>query len=239
MYPQKWNKYAYVQNNPLASIDPDGLDDYKIFITRPDVSGSSSSKAWTEAAASAKAHGHTVEFFEGKDANVAAWGVARADPSARLVFVGDTTHMPDDMSTRTAISLSGGRAAGPLSSVFEIGPVDASGTAQAVEAPFPSTPVNANTVALFGCDSFGLAGQYSNVGSFVGVDSGSDHESSLQALGPAAAAWMGADAAARPASGDNSSNNGPQVNAIDSANGAMQANQHTQDLGDKVLQRTQ
>jgi RHS repeat-associated protein len=30
-FPQKWNKYAYVQNNPLGRIDPDGLDDYVVF----------------------------------------------------------------------------------------------------------------------------------------------------------------------------------------------------------------
>jgi len=29
--PQKWNKYAYVQNNPLAMVDPDGEDDYYVF----------------------------------------------------------------------------------------------------------------------------------------------------------------------------------------------------------------
>jgi RHS repeat-associated protein len=29
--PRKWNRYVYVQNNPLARIDPDGRDDYAIF----------------------------------------------------------------------------------------------------------------------------------------------------------------------------------------------------------------
>jgi hypothetical protein len=28
--PQKWNKYAYVQNNPLMRVDPDG-NDYIVF----------------------------------------------------------------------------------------------------------------------------------------------------------------------------------------------------------------
>jgi RHS repeat-associated protein len=28
--PQKWNKYAYVINNPLMRFDPDGMDDYAL-----------------------------------------------------------------------------------------------------------------------------------------------------------------------------------------------------------------
>lgn len=31
--PQKWNKYVYVLNNPLSSIDPDGREEVKITIT--------------------------------------------------------------------------------------------------------------------------------------------------------------------------------------------------------------
>ena len=30
--PQKWNKYVYVINNPLGSIDPDGLEEIKITV---------------------------------------------------------------------------------------------------------------------------------------------------------------------------------------------------------------
>lgn len=32
--PQKWNKYAYVLNNPLAMIDPDGQEELRIHIGR-------------------------------------------------------------------------------------------------------------------------------------------------------------------------------------------------------------
>ena len=30
--PQKWNKYAYVLNNPLVLIDPDGLEELRVFL---------------------------------------------------------------------------------------------------------------------------------------------------------------------------------------------------------------
>ena len=31
--PQKWNKYAYVLNNPLATIDPNGREEIKLTVT--------------------------------------------------------------------------------------------------------------------------------------------------------------------------------------------------------------
>ncbi len=31
-YPQKWNGYAYVRNNPLARFDPDGLHDHHFVV---------------------------------------------------------------------------------------------------------------------------------------------------------------------------------------------------------------
>jgi hypothetical protein len=39
--PQKWNKYAYVLNNPLSLVDPDGMEEmwtqYRAFIPQPTV----------------------------------------------------------------------------------------------------------------------------------------------------------------------------------------------------------
>jgi|WetSurMetagenome_2_1015567.scaffolds.fasta_scaffold76381_2 RHS repeat-associated protein len=34
--PQKWNKYAYVINNPLANFDPDGREDVSVYIYKPE-----------------------------------------------------------------------------------------------------------------------------------------------------------------------------------------------------------
>jgi hypothetical protein len=66
MFPQRWNKYSYVQNDPLGSIDPDGLEDYKVFLAAPQAGGN-----WDKAAAIAKANGHTLQVFKGKDASIA------------------------------------------------------------------------------------------------------------------------------------------------------------------------
>jgi hypothetical protein len=32
LYPQKWNKFVYVQNNPIVRFDPDGMDDHHIVV---------------------------------------------------------------------------------------------------------------------------------------------------------------------------------------------------------------
>jgi RHS repeat-associated protein len=63
--PQKWNKYAYVQNNPLASVDPNGLDDYKVFIVGPGIGGN-----WSQAQAAAETNGHTFTIYRGADASI-------------------------------------------------------------------------------------------------------------------------------------------------------------------------
>jgi RHS repeat-associated protein len=34
--PQKWNAYAYVINNPLSNIDPDGKEDVSVYVYKPE-----------------------------------------------------------------------------------------------------------------------------------------------------------------------------------------------------------
>jgi len=227
--PQKWNKYSYVQNNPLANIDPDGLDDYKIFIADP----AAGNGDWARAKAAAEANGHTFKVFGPKSATIDAYNKALADSKARVIFVGHTTHDPQSGKT-TAVVLSDGRSAGENSVIRQVGPTNADGVASMSEAALPTTKIAANSVGLFGCSSAELSSQYSG-GNFVGVDSGPDRVSSLNALGPAAAAFVAADAAARPSSGK-SATNGP--NSIDAANQALQSRRRKEDLdGDRVLQR--
>ncbi len=232
IYPQKWNKYAYVQNNPLTSVDPDGLDDYKVFIT--DALGGGGN--WSKAEAAAKANGHTMEIRRGKDATIGAYNKALSEPNSRVIFVGHVSHDPATLKT-TAVQMSDmGRSAGANSVQSVLGPPDANGVRNATEVPLPTTTVAANTVGIFGCQSIDLAPQYPGA-NFVGVDSGTGSPgqppvSSLEALGAAAAAFAAADAAARPASGQ------PAPNAIDpvtASNQAFQQNKHKEDLdGDKV-----
>src|SRR5438552_7032042 len=73
-FPQRWNKYSYVQNDPLGRIDPNGLEDYKIFLAAAEAGGN-----WAKAASVAKANGHTLEVFRGKDASVANFNAAAMD----------------------------------------------------------------------------------------------------------------------------------------------------------------
>ena len=228
MSPQKWNKYAYVQNNPLASIDPDGLDDYKVFITDLRAGGD-----WAAAKRSAESNGHTMQIYRGGAATIQKYNAAIADPNSRVVFVGHSSHDPQTQTT-TAVILDNGRSAGANSVVREIGPTDASGVANSTEALLPTINVSANSVGIFACSSSDLSVQYPGA-SFVGVDSGTDRVTSVQALGPAAAGFVTADAAARPANGPTAT--GVQ-NPVDAANEALKKNAHTQDVdGDRVKQR--
>jgi len=224
------NHARYVQNNPLIRIDPNGLDDYKIFIPDPHGGGGD----WSAAASAAKAHGHTIDIKRGGRATIEAYNQALSNPQSRVVFVGHSSRNPKPPHQRTGIVLDNGRSAGTNSVRRDIGAVGPDGVANATEAPLPATNVSANTVALFGCDTSELSSQYAGA-EFVGVDSGPNSETSLEALGPAAAAFVQADAAARP------ENTVPPANPPDpigAANRALDANRHAEDLdGDRVERR--
>jgi hypothetical protein len=65
MSPQRWNSYAYVRNNPLSMVDPDGLDDFYVF--RP--WASSNGAAWDRTASDAEQHGNHVHVLNGLKGN--------------------------------------------------------------------------------------------------------------------------------------------------------------------------
>src|SRR6266850_3049773 len=90
--PQRWNKYAYVRNNPLSLIDPDGFDDFAVFdmfqagdfptgYQRPD---------WGAITAAAKRNGHKVTVLSGAAANATAYAAARSTPGMHIVLAGHT-----------------------------------------------------------------------------------------------------------------------------------------------------
>jgi RHS repeat-associated protein len=221
-YPQKWNKYAYVQNNPLTSIDPDGLDDYKIFIGAPEGGGGGN---WKRAELAARANGHTLQVFPGDKATLKNYNRALGDPNSRVIFIGHSTH---DAQGTNGVQLFNGISAGTASQT----------TDQAASATVTGVTVNANTVGLFACDTKTIMGQYTTDNpntSVVGVDSGKNKETSIEALGASAAAFVAADAVARPAGGQAQPN---APNPVAAANSALQQNKRKEDLdGDKIIRK--
>ena len=229
-FPQRWNKYSYVQNDPLGRIDPDGLDDFKVFLA-PQASGD-----WKKAEAVAKAHGHTLEVFTGERFTTANFQAALMSRSNRVVFVGDTSRAPSAITptpqppTMTGVVFSDGRSAGTNAEINTL-------KGNTIDKPIAleATIVAADTVALFGCNSIGLSSQFSGSNNFVGVDSGTDHLSTFPAQSAGVEAFVEADAAARP----NGSTGPVRDSTVDAANQAFQNNRHvgpgvTDFDGDKV-----
>lgn len=206
MYPQRWNAYAYVQNNPLNAIDPDGWDDFKIFVNfNPGQLGNKETSLhqnWGKIAAQARANGHTVEFVEASSRNYTE-------------ALQSGSHVIDAGHTFVGTN--------PTSGVFlrEDG-MFVGNTGQMNNVSLPAN-INAKSVDIFGCDSVGLASQYSQAGTFVGVNSGQDRDSNNITMVQAAQAFLQSatsssaqnpvnlDAAAKAAQGviSNSSNLSP------------------------------
>jgi RHS repeat-associated protein len=147
--PQKWNKYAYVQNNPLAMVDPNGEDDYYIF--RP--TATSVDGRWPAIQAAAQRHGDRVIIYNGKDAMASRYTTALSTKDAHVVFSG---HTLDDNT---------GKALG-----VNFGDVSV-GDAQQSRPKYPivATPdIQASSVGIFACSSVGLQTAYSTT-LFTGI----------------------------------------------------------------------
>jgi len=82
---------------------------------------------------------------------------------------------------------------------------------------------NGGTVAVFGCDSQNLSDVYSGADTFIGVNSGSDQETSLDGLMGAAGALVGI-----------LSTNGTTTDAQAAAQAQLNQDPHT-DTGDQVV----
>lgn len=221
--PQRWNKYTYVENEPLGKIDPDGLEDFVVF--RP--AANSTPTSWTNAkAAVEKNPANHVKILNGADATVQAWETARTAPGTTVIFAGHTTHEMNGSSigTTNAVVLNDGRSAGEQGfQSMKITPAanpDEPPTVTMESSMVIKLPATqADTVAIFGCNSFDLSNQYSNT-NFVGFDSGTDKLSSIEASDEAGAAFLGAQGTAQ--------------DPVQSANTAFQQNARvTPDVNDK------
>ena len=149
--PQRWNRYAYVLNNPLILVDPNGLWD--IYVFRPEAKGNSA--AWNRAAADAKANGNTMHILNGSAATRGAYLDALKNGDAKVVFVG---HSVDDATGKAgSLLLTGNQAVGKLSPY--VNPDGTGGTVPSVATP---GSIGAESVGAFACTSDTLSGQYSS-----------------------------------------------------------------------------
>jgi len=147
--PQRWNRYAYVINNPLVLVDPDGLTD--IYVFRPEAK--TNGAAWNRAIKDAKANGNNVIMANGSNATRAAYLKALGTPDAQVVFVG---HSVDDATGKAgSLLLTGNQAVGKLSPF--VNPDGTGGTVPSVATP---GNIDAQSVGAFACTSDTLSGQY-------------------------------------------------------------------------------
>jgi RHS repeat-associated protein len=221
--PQKWNKYAYVQNNPLLRIDPDGLDDYVVFRT---VTSGSNTAQWAVAAASvtsqtdARGNLNTFHMVEGGDATIEAYRNALKTPNTHVVFVGHANEGTPNSKETTGVQLENGvteKTGGSTAYKLVQGP-DPTVPSQMTGAGSTNDPIAAgNSVALFACDSYNLASNYSGT-DFTGVQSDSDG-TALDTLDLAAAGFVAAG--------------GGQA-GVDAANSTIENSPYPIDTGDNV-----
>jgi RHS repeat-associated protein len=155
--PQKWNRYADVHNNPLAFVDPDGFDDFYVFLPE----AQQVSTAWRAIQNEAPQYGNTVTIYPGKSASAekfetalhtdgahvidAGHTVLNNSGEAKGVLLGDNKGVGD--SSMTTLPDENGQAGGPMQS--------------------PGN-VKANDVAVFGCDSANLQSHFSST-TFTGT----------------------------------------------------------------------
>jgi RHS repeat-associated protein len=178
--PQKWNKYDYVQDNPLVGIDPDGLDDYYVF--RPTAK---SDGRWASVKAAAREGDH-VYVLNGASATPEAYNKALQQEGAHVVMVGHTSHLmnkDNSIGTTTGVWLNDGRSGGGNGYTH----IDEHTGDETQTSPGPQ--VHAGEVDIFGCQSIDLASQYGGA-HFVGMNSGKDKLSSINAMDAAGSKYV-------------------------------------------------
>ena len=169
--PQKWNRYSYVLNNPLALIDPDGLEEIYVFLSYMNDPQSQAavsylarnglSPNWRKIQSDAVAHGNHVYLYSGKDATYEQFQ-AKLSKGQTTVQIGET--VLDDVGH------------GMQAQVMKLGDGNLVGSLQAAMVwPYTMTvSANGGTVAVFGCSSMDLASAFPGAKNFFGIDSGRD-----------------------------------------------------------------
>jgi RHS repeat-associated protein len=156
-YPKKWNRYAYVQSNPLAMVDTDGEDDFCVF--RP--TATATSRAWAAVQAEAPRPGNNVVIYNRQDASNPRFLAAVHTEGAHVIDTGHTVETNE--GSAAAVLLGNNGAVGNPNIVGSTLPKDGM-----PGLPVIAPNVQASTVAVFGCNSNDLAGQYSNT-TFTGT----------------------------------------------------------------------
>jgi RHS repeat-associated protein len=235
--PQKLNKYAYVLDNPLSEVDPDGLEDIKVFVHfNPGDTMPQNQPNWGKIQETARAHGNTVTVYQDDNNATAANYQSSLAAGGTTVFIGHTQSVDNGPAYGgehvVAVSLADKEVGRPSTDpnlmgagrVVDNGVIGSLGTVVPGELP---ANVNGGTVAIFGCDSTGLASQYSGANNYVSVDSGADKFTSTDGLLSAGGAFV------------NDLAQGKSLNtAVSDANKNLDKNPKT-DIGDKVVKEQQ
>jgi hypothetical protein len=155
-------------------------------------------------------------MVEGPKATVEAFNKAKDTPDTHVVFVGHS--IESDSNHALGIELSDGASYGKQgSNYFPAGEGADAPPGMVSTTDTGGDPLSANSVALFGCNTFDLAPEYSGT-NFTGVQSGPDG-TNMETLDLAAAGWVTAG--------------GGQA-GVNAANGAIEGSQDKTDTGDNV-----
>ena len=141
----------------MAMVDPDGEDDF--FVFRPTATGTD--RAWAAIQAEAPKYGNKVVIFNGPDASNVRFLGAVHTQGAHVIDTGHTVET--NTGSAAAVLLGNNGAVGDPNIVGSTLPADGQ-----PGCPVLMPNVQASTVAIFGCNSTDLAGQYSNT-TFTGT----------------------------------------------------------------------
>ena len=175
--PQRWNRYAYVINNPLVRIDPDGLRDIYVFLSY--VGDPSAAQAvsylarngmspnWDKIQLEALAHGNHVYIYQGGDSNKTF--SATFEHLQAALKKGQTTI---DIGHTVLMDMGSGMKAQGI--VMGDGITVGNAAYRSENSLVELMSANGGTVAVFGCSSSDLSSAFPGASSFFGISSGRD-----------------------------------------------------------------